>query len=81
MGEWGGKLKTPNTFIEYSKSFVDMLNYYHIQSRKSSKKLNEKDEEIYKKFRRRIQSVHYYDSVIILELDKDDEIPVATARK
>lgn len=80
-GEWGGKLKDPNTFIEYSKSFVDMLNYYHIQSHKSSKKLNEKDEEIYKKFRRRIQSVHYYDSVIVLELDKDDEIPVATVRK
>lgn len=41
----------------------------------------QKDAEIYKKFRRRIHSVHYYDSVVVLELNKDDEISVATVRK
>ena len=79
--KYGGKLKNNNTFIEYSKTFIDMLNYYHIQCPMSSKKLNKKDAEIYEKFRRKIHSVHYYDSVIVLELNKDDKIPVATVRK
>ena len=75
---WGGQLRNKNTFIEYSKTFIDMLNYYHIQSDNSTRKLTKKYAEIYKKFRTSIHSVHYYDSVVVLELNKDDEIPVAT---
>jgi len=80
--KYGGELKKPNTFIEYSKNFIDMLNYYHIQNNKRSyKMLNTKEDEIYNKFRRMIHSVHYYDSIVVLELNKDDKPPEATVRK
>lgn len=73
---YGGDLKNPNTFIEYSKNFIDMLNYYHIPDGK----LNSKENEIYSKFRKMINSVHYYDSIIVLELNKDHKKPMATVR-
>jgi len=78
--KFGGQLRNQNTFIEYSKNFIDMLNYYHIQSKGSIKKLNEKEDKIYSKFRRMIHSVHYYDSIVVLELNKDDKPPQATVR-
>ena len=78
---WDGQLRNQNTFIEYSKNFIDMLNYYHIQNKRSSKKLNKEEDKIYRKFRRMIHSVHYYDSIVVLELNKDDKPPEATVRK
>ena len=77
---YGGQLGNKNSFIEYSKNFIDMLNYYHIQNNKSFKKLNEKEDKIYCKFRKMIHSVNYYDSVIVLEFNKDDEHPRHTMK-
>lgn len=78
---WGGELRKKGTFIEYSKNFIDMLNYYHIQNKKKSlKMLDEKEDKIYNKFRRRINSIHYYDSIIVLELNRDDTIPTKSIR-
>jgi hypothetical protein len=43
-----------------------MLNYYHIRQDLGKYK------PIYEKFRKTIKSVHYYDSVIVLEKRKGD---------
>ena len=58
--------KKKDSFIEYSKNFIDMLNYYHIRQDLGKYK------PIYEKFRKTIKSVHYYDSVIVLEKRKGD---------
>lgn len=55
---YGGELKNPNTFIEYSKNFIDMLNAYHIPNCGNEK---------FKRFRDVTKSISYYDSVIVLE--------------
>ena len=72
--EYNGWLQKKNSFIEYSKNFVDMLNYYHIRQELGKYK------PIYEKFRKTIKSVHYYDSVIVLEKKRDDLKPVATIK-
>ena len=77
----GGELKNPNSFIEYSKNFIDMLNYHHIQSKRSHKKIKPELEKIYKEFRENVNSVHYYDSIIVLEFNKDKNIPMASKKK
>ena len=80
-GNYGGGLHKNNTFIEYTKKFIDMLHYYHIPTGNQFHKLNEKDKKIYKKFRQKIQSVHYYDSVIVLEINKDIDAPTNSKEK
>jgi len=69
---FGGGLRHPMSFIEYSKHFVDMLNYYHIH--------NQPEPQKYEKFRKYTNSIHYYDSIIVLEKAVDLERPVATVR-
>lgn len=54
---YGGGYKRRNTFIEYSKNWIDQLNAYHSQSRKL--RVNE--------FTKTAKSVHYYDSVVVIE--------------
>ena len=67
--EYGGEYKNPNTFIEYSKNFIDFLNAYHIRSPQMD--LN---------FRRSTHSIHYYDSIVVLERKKDLEVPRSEQR-
>ena len=74
--EYGGGLDNPNSFIEYSKKFIDQLNYYHIKQ-----PLYEHYQPIFEKFRKSTNSVHYYDSIIVLEKEVDLERPVCTRRK
>jgi hypothetical protein len=54
---YGGGHKRRGTFIEYSKNFIDSLNAYHSNQR--SLKVNE--------FTKSVSSIHYYDSVVVLE--------------
>lgn len=68
---YGGGFKKSTTFIEYAKQFVDMLNIFHIRDKGC-------DEVKYKQFRKTIQSVHFYDSVVVLEKQYDPEPPKAT---
>jgi hypothetical protein len=70
--ELGGGLNNPNSFIEYSKKFIDMLHVYHIRDN------NIQNE--YKPFRKITNSVTYYDSVIVLEKTVDEEIPNSSIR-
>lgn len=55
--DFGGGYKQPDTFMEYSKNFVDGLN-----ARYSLSDALKADE-----FTRHIRGIHYYDSMIVLE--------------
>lgn len=54
---WGGGYRRRGTFIEYTKHWIDSLNAYHSQQKNFHKT----------KFTKSVDSIHYYDSVIILE--------------
>ncbi|MEQ8424107.1 MAG: hypothetical protein RIA63_05310 [Cyclobacteriaceae bacterium] len=58
--KWGGGHKRRNTFIEYSKNFIDYLNAFHSQQR--SLRVNS--------FTKSVDSVHYYDSIVVIEKRK-----------
>lgn len=55
--DYGGGYKRMGSFIEYSKNFIDDLHGWH--SLQSSLKVN--------KFTKSIRSLHFYDSVLIVE--------------
>ncbi len=58
--KYGGRHKRKSTFIEYSKNFIDQLNAFH--SRQRSLKPTD--------FTRTVNSLHYYDSVLVIEKQK-----------
>jgi hypothetical protein len=58
----GGGHKRRGTFIEYSKNFIDYLNAYH--SQQNSLKVND--------FTKSVDSIHYYDSIVVIEKRKKD---------
>lgn len=66
--EYGGDLHKPDSFIEYSKNFIDQINAYHIRR------------NIDLTFRKTTNSIHYYDSIIVLEKKTDNVPPKATIR-
>ncbi len=55
--KFGGGYKQNNTFIEYSKNFIDYLNAYH--SKEEDLQINS--------FTNSVNSIHYYDSVLVIE--------------
>jgi hypothetical protein len=57
---YGGGHKRRGTFIEYSKKFIDYLNAYY--SNQKSLQVNN--------FTKFVDSVHYYDSIIVIEKKK-----------
>lgn len=57
---YGGGYKRNGTFIEYSKNFVDYINAFH--SKHKSLAVN--------RFTETVDSIHYYDSVLVLEKKK-----------
>ena len=58
--EFGGGYKKPGTFIEYSKIFIDYINAFH--SKDDSLKVNS--------FTESAHSLHYYDSLLVIEKRK-----------
>ena len=58
--EFGGGVRRPGTFIEYTKKWIDYLNAHH--SRSSRLKVND--------FTNSAKSVHYYDSIVVVEKGK-----------
>jgi hypothetical protein len=54
---YGGGYKRRGTFIEYSKKFIDLLNAYN--SEQASLRVTE--------FTKTVDSIHYYDSIIVVE--------------
>ena len=73
--EYGGELNKKSSFIEYSKNFIDMINFHHIRSHPSDDYFIKS-----KKFREITNSIHYYDSIIVLEKEVDLIIPTASVR-
>lgn len=55
--EYGGGYKNKNSFIEYSKNFIDYLHAWH--SKERGLKVND--------FTRTAYSLHYYDSILIIK--------------
>ena len=58
--KFGGGYRSANTFIEYSKRFIDGLHAWHSQSR--ALKVDA--------FTRSAHSLHYYDSILVIEKRK-----------
>ncbi len=54
--EYGGGLKNPYSFIEYSKNLIDMLNAFFVR-----------DVGYDRSFAIKTYSLHYYDSVLVIE--------------
>jgi 23S rRNA U2552 (ribose-2'-O)-methylase RlmE/FtsJ len=54
---YGGKYRGKNSFIEYSKNFIDYLNAWHSESNK----LRVTD------FTKTTYALHYYDSILVIE--------------
>lgn len=61
--EYGGGLKRKGTFIEYSKNLVDHLNAFH--TRQKNFKVSP--------FTKSADSIHFYDSVVVIEKRKRSE--------
>jgi 23S rRNA U2552 (ribose-2'-O)-methylase RlmE/FtsJ len=55
--KYGGGYKRKGTFIEYSKNFIDLLNAHH----------SEQLELRVNKFTKSVDSIHYYDSILVIE--------------
>lgn len=62
---WGGGLKKSDTFIEYSKNFIDYINSHHW---KESMDIDGKP------FADSVKSISYYDSVLVIE--KQQKLPL-----
>jgi len=61
--QYGGGYKRGGTFIEYSKNFIDYLHAYHSQQK--SLRVNN--------FTTSVDSIHYYDSIIVIEKRKKEK--------
>ncbi len=55
--EYGGGLRKPGSFIEFSKSLIDVLNGWHIRNQ---------DPEV-SSLTRSMHSLHFYDSILVVE--------------
>ncbi|NER06915.1 MAG: class I SAM-dependent methyltransferase [Okeania sp. SIO3C4] len=55
---YGGGYRNPNSFIEYSKTLVDKLNAWHSRDPESFQVTD---------FTRSAHSMHYYDSILVIE--------------
>jgi hypothetical protein len=56
--QWGGGVRRRGTFIEYSKRFIDEIHAWHSRE---PQRLAPSD------FTRSVHSLHYYDSVLVIE--------------
>ena len=55
---YGGGYKKRNSFIEYSKNFIDYINAWHSRDQKKLKVST---------FTKTVNSLHFYDSIIVIE--------------
>lgn len=55
---WGGGYKKSGTFIEYSKNFIDHIHAWHSEQKRKLK---------VSEFTRSVHSLHYYDSILVIE--------------
>jgi ubiquinone/menaquinone biosynthesis C-methylase UbiE len=73
MQAYGGGYRLPNTFIEYSKNFIDYINAWHAEEPKPPRQRWYKPRQppppklSVSEFTRSAHSLHYYDSVLVIE--------------
>lgn len=67
LPQWGGGLRKQGTFIEFSKNFVDLIHADHYGIDRSFKAIT--------------NSIHYYDSVIVLEKKKNPDRPLREIKR
>jgi hypothetical protein len=60
-GDYGGGYRKPDTFVEYSKNFIDYLNAWHARTEPAAKQLAVSE------FTRTTHSLHFYDSILVAE--------------
>ncbi len=68
--EYGGGYKKPDTFIEFSKNFIDYIHAWHSGKDyfpTKAEKLPAPVELSVSNFTRSVHSLHYYDSVLVIE--------------
>jgi hypothetical protein len=70
--QYGGGLNVGTSFIEYTKELIDLLNADH--HRKNDKHKNKCNGNT--KFARQTNSIHFYDSVVVLEKEKNEKMKV-----
>ena len=56
--DWDGGYRRPGTFVEYTKDFIDRINAWHSV---------EPEKLEVSEFTRTVHSLHYYDSVLVIE--------------
>lgn len=56
--QWGGGYRKPDSFIEYSKNFVDFIHAWHSR---------EPEHLNVSSFTRSAHSLHFYDSILVIE--------------
>jgi hypothetical protein len=54
---YGGGYKKLNSFIEYSKNFIDLINAWHSRDKRM----------IVNDFTKKTYALHYYDSILVIE--------------
>jgi hypothetical protein len=64
--EFGGGLKNPNSFIEFSKNIIDCLNADHLKLNNDRYNKNNAS-NLQKHICQTTNSITYYDSVVVLE--------------
>lgn len=63
-----GGICNPNSFIEYTKKLIDVINEYHTRNAVGVGKFNGDtiDEELLSLYAK-IQGIHFYDSIVVIE--------------
>ena len=69
---YGGGYRSPHSYIEYSKNFIDYINAWHAKEPEALRSANRErvsreSELSVSAFTRSVHSLHYYDSVLVIE--------------
>ena len=72
--EYSGGLRTPQSFMEYSKRLIDTLNSAHYRPEAMSQ-----DEQLFVNHFNAIRSMHFYDSMVVLEKGLRPESKLVTS--
>lgn len=66
--EYGGGYREPGSFVEYSKNFIDYIHAWHARKPGRKKWYAPEDPELtVSDFTRSAHSLHFYDSVLVIE--------------
>jgi cephalosporin hydroxylase len=73
FSEYGGGLQNENSFVEFSKQFIDYLHIYFM--RQCDIDSHNIDNDIAKKFKHTCSGMHFYDSMIVFDKNTNTQRP------